>query len=196
MQKNSFDHRDASLRNGDVSLDWSAASPDHGNESLIWSKESLDHGYSSADWSRGSQDQIETSPHWSRESLDHCNEVLGPAPGVARADPRWRGERQHRPIVGAPKRLETGGVYSARPGGCTHQCPGARLSCSGSTSPRNYLANSIARVSRRTVTLISPGNVISSLTRFAMLCAMRYASSSPTRLASTITRTSRPAWIA
>lgn len=35
-----------------------------------------------------------------------------------------------------------------------------------------YLAISIARVSRSTVTLISPGKVISSLTRLAIACAI------------------------
>ncbi len=67
--------------------------------------------------------------------------------------------------------------------------------CASAVRPAQR-AISIARVSRRTVTLISPGKVISSATRPAILRATRNASSSPMRCASTITRTSRPAWMA
>ena len=56
-----------------------------------------------------------------------------------------------------------------------------------------YLAVASARTSLRTVTFISPGNVISSSTRLAMSRAILWAVASSASSALRITRTSRPA---
>ena len=59
-----------------------------------------------------------------------------------------------------------------------------------------YFAYSTARTSRSKVTLISPGYVISASILLATSRAIRIALESFTLFAFTITRTSRPAWIA
>ena len=61
---------------------------------------------------------------------------------------------------------------------------------------RHQRAVASARVSRSTVTLISPGKVISCSTCLAISCAILNAYASSAFLASTTTRTSRPAWMA
>src|SRR5207248_2072307 len=59
-----------------------------------------------------------------------------------------------------------------------------------------YLAYSTVRTSRMTVTLISPGYVRSDSIFFEMSRAIFAVTLSSMVLASTITRTSRPAWMA
>jgi len=84
------------------------------------------------------------------------------------------------------------------------QVPGSRFRCSGfhhrlpATGYRlpPYLAYSTQRTSRRTVTRTSPGYSISSSIRRAMSRAILAETLSSTFSASTITRTSRPAWMA
>ncbi len=59
-----------------------------------------------------------------------------------------------------------------------------------------HFANSVARLSRMTVTLIWPGYSISDSISRAISCERSTASSSVTSVGLTITRTSRPAWSA
>lgn len=68
--------------------------------------------------------------------------------------------------------------------------------CTGFTSFRLYLAYSTERTSRITVILISPGYCISCSIFWAMSRAILALILSSTSLASTMTRTSRPAWMA
>lgn len=122
--------------------------------------------------------------------------LIGRLPPAKRAD---KERRQHWRIVGHggnSMRSQSRNGSTRLPQTPTHPTPSHSphppLPAPAATLS-NQRATSIALVSRRTVTLISPGKVISSLTFFAILCAIRYASSSLIRAASTITRTSRPA---
>jgi hypothetical protein len=58
------------------------------------------------------------------------------------------------------------------------------------------VANSTARLSRMTVTLIWPGYSSWSSISLAISCESRMAASSSMSVGFTITRTSRPAWSA
>lgn len=87
-------------------------------------------------------------------------------------DARWRGEGR---AVGVEEESlhAAGGSDGEDAGSECEEEDGVTDGCAAAAVRGLHLAYSTARVSRRTVTLISPGKVISSLTRLAISWAMR-----------------------